>query len=738
MTRISLIGRIRYFVNILIVTQGILLALLTIFFLDQKYIETWRNYQSGNESITVYLRDIPADENQSVENYFYEMANKERLFIVRRDSLLENDGGFGGYKFGVCGIVSDTTSELSFMGQKIVNVSQIEQLLSSKNTESTLGMDEGSIHMIADIPGFCFGDKIVIKQLTQLVNESETINGVYTVSGDLASTDNFLNGLTDIAELTQDELLTPMSGEIQDNSFTRDILIVLLFVQIVLNSVALLVIAVRNLDKQGKLALLGWSKAAFIHGIFGDNFLFTIICIPILIIAGYLISGWNQISGILFSFFALSAFINVLITALEMAIASIVIVLTKSIDAIRGRIPKKALYILGVFGYLIFSAGITFCGSYVDQPIQYLAENARLAKQWNSVADYEILSDISVGEDADSFTGRSKQLDEDIYNWYSDIAGEEGVYLINTTYYDNDVLALWKQNNLYQSIPDKPFWYFVASPNYLEMLEIHVPDNLIRKAEKGTRVYLFPENMSETNRSQIERWFEESTAKNLSDGDIQTRFTKHPQFEYSTYEADTDFFTWATASEHSSVTKEPVIYIATPENMRYFETESLRANGFEGYIKFSDEATMVKYTDPSVFAQYHLSDNEITFSKVSNYIDGLQKELWLTMSWFGLVFLVLLVILIGLLIILATIFRIANQEKINVKKFLGFSFWQIYRGPVIFLAGVGGIELLTMLILQSKFGFMLMVLVLLLQALIFIKYMSRNELERVLLAFKGD
>lgn len=738
MKRISLIGRIRHFVNILIVMQGILLALLTIFFLDQRYIETWRNYQSSNESITIYLRDIPTDENQSIENYFYEMANKERLFIVRRDSLLENDGEFGGYKFGVCGIPSNTTSELSFMGQKIVNVSQIEQLLSSKNTESTLGMDEGSIHMIADIPGFRFGDKIVIKQLTQIVNESGTINGVYTVSGDSASTNNFLNGLTNIVELTQDELLTPMSGEIQDNSFTRDILIVLLFVQIVLNSVALLVIAVRNLDKQGKLALLGWSKAAFTHGIFGDNFLFTIICIPILIIAGYLISGWNQISGILFSFFAFSAFINVLITALEMAIASIVIVLTKSIDAISGRIPQKALYILGVFGYLIFSVGITFCGSYVDQPIQYLTENAKLAKQWNRVADYEILSDISVGEDADSFTGRSKQLDEDIYNWYSDIAGEEGVYLINTTYYDNDVLTLWKQNNLYKSIPDKPFWYFAVSPNYLEMLGIHVPDDLIQKAEKGTRVYLFPENMSETNRSQIEGWFKESTTKNLSDGDIQTQFTKHPQFEYSTYEIDTDFFTWATTSEHSAVTKEPVIYIATPQNMRYFETESLRASGFEGYIKFSDVATMVKYTDQSIFAQYNLSDNEITFSKVSNYIDGLQKELWLTMSWFGLVFLVLLIILIGLLIILATIFRIANQEKINVKKFLGFNFWQIYRGPIIFLTGVGGIELLTMLILQSKFGFMLMVLVLLLQALIFIKYMSRNELERVLLAFKGD
>ena len=635
MKRISLVGRIRHFVNILIVMQGILLALLTIFFLDQKYIETWRSYQSNNESISIYLRDIPTEENQTIENYFYEMSNKDGLFIVRRDSLLENDGGFGGYKFGICGVTSNTTSEISFMGQKIVDVYRIDQLLSSENIESTLGMDEGSIHMLAEIPGFRFGEKIVIKQLTQIINESGTINGVYTVSGDTISRNNFLNGLADIVELTEDELLTPMSGEIQDNSFARDILIVLLFVQIVLNSVALLVIAVRNLDKQGRLALLGWSKADFIHGIFGDNFLFTILCIPILIIAGYLISGWNQISGILFSFFAFSAFINVLITALEMAIASMVIVLTKSIDAISGRIPKKALYILGIFGYLIFSVGITFCGSYVDQPIQYLTENAKLAKQWDSVADYEILSNISVGEDTDSFTGRSKQLDQDIYNWYSDIAGEEGVYLVNTTYYDNEVLTLWKQNNLYESIPDRPFWYFALSPNYLEMLEIHVPDDLIQKAEKGTRVYLFPESMSETNRYQIEGWLKESTTKNLSDGDIQTQFTKNPQFEYSTYETDIDLFTWATTSEHSAVAKEPVIYIATPQNMRYFETESLKASGFEGYIKFSDEATMVKYIEQSILAQYSLLDNDITFSKVSNYIDGLQKELWLTMSWFG-------------------------------------------------------------------------------------------------------
>ena len=71
---------------------------------------------------------------------------------------------------------------------------------------------------------------------------------------------------------------------------------------------------------------------------------------------------------------------------------------------------------------------------------------------------------------------------------------------------------------------------------------------------------------------------------------------------------------------------------------------------------------------------------------VHNYIDGLQKELVTTLMWFGIVFVMLMLILIGLLLTLATVFRIVNQEKINVKKFMGFSFLQLYRKPIILLS----------------------------------------------------
>lgn len=276
------------------------------------------------------------------------------------------------------------------------------------------------------------------------------------------------------------------------------------------------------------------------------------------------------------------------------------------------------------------------------------------------------------------------------------------------------------------------------SPNYLEKLGVQVSEEVVKKAENGVRVYLLPESMTEEEQMRIKGWIEENTVKSISEGDIPTEFTKNPQFDYITYKNHMDFFAWNTSSKFEATEKNPVIYIATPQNMRYFETESLKANGFNGYIKFRDEKTMRKCTNKDLMSKYNLSDNEIVFTEVKSYIDGIQKELMLTLSWFGLVFLVLLVILTGILLTLATIFRIANQERINVKKFLGFSFWQIYRIPFLFITGMSVTEIIVMLILQSKFGILLMLVVFVIQLLVFVKYMSQDELKRVLLAFKGD
>jgi hypothetical protein len=256
------------------------------------------------------------------------------------------------------------------------------------------------------------------------------------------------------------------------------------------------------------------------------------------------------------------------------------------------------------------------------------------------------------------------------------------------------------------------------------------------EAKAGTRLYLLPSTLSEHERDQMMEWIREDTTRDLSPGSIQTGFTKEPRFSFVTYEPSQHFFTWGTTSDSSMEERAPIIYVATPENMRYFETESLRANGFDGYLKFANADAMDRYTRTEVFARFGLSDNELNFLPVQDYIDGLQKGILLALLWFGGALLVLVLILIGLLLTLATIFRIANQEKINVKKFLGFSFWQLYRGPLFMLVALTVVELVITILLQSKLDFLLMSAVAIIQGLIFWRYMSRNELKQLMSSLK--
>ena len=153
---------------------------------------------------------------------------------------------------------------------------------------------------------------------------------------------------------------------------------------------------------------------------------------------------------------------------------------------------------------------------------------------------------------------------------------------------------------------------------------------------------------------------------------------------------------------------------------------------------FADMQTDMKCTNTDILSYYNLTDNDLIFVDVHNYIDGLQKELGTTLMWFGIVFVMLMLILIGLLLTLATVFRIVNQEKINVKKFMGFSFLQMYRKPIILLSILIILELIAMLVIGSKFGLLLVLMVSAIQVIIFVKYMTHNEIKNVLIAFKGE
>ncbi|MFP3153193.1 hypothetical protein LQZ18_01955 [Lachnospiraceae bacterium ZAX-1] len=738
MLKKSLYVKHRFLGNMMVIVQGLILILLTIAVVSQQYLNAWQAYPADDRATAIYLHDIPSDKEFQTEIGIKSVADKYSLFIIRRESMLDNEGSVRGFVLGVYGDARSNDIALSFYDQKVLSGGSFETLMNSDSADSTLGVEAGSVNSLGDIASFRFYERFVVKHLSQLIDDSGGINGAYYFIGvDADTKTEFLSDISAVSGLSENDLLTEKSGEIQVSGLMRKVPNVLLAADIFLNLIFFVVLAVRSLEKQGKLTLLGWSKAAFIREIFGVYFITSIIAVPILIIGGLIISGWGGFFAALLSFFAGAAALNLLLTLAEIAVASVVIIMTKPLDSIKGRIPKKPLYALTVLAYMIISVGFMVSGSAMDLPMKDLSENARLSKNWANVSNYQLMRSISLGQDESSFKGQSKQLDEDLYNWYSSVSQEDGVYLIQAQYYGSDILDIWA-GGVYSSVPAAPYWRFTISPNYAEKIGIQLDPETISQAESGKRLYLIPDTLIGAERDTMIALIEEQDVMGIGAGDIQTKFTQDKEFLFIFYTPDKEFFTWAADSKGGTMAAAPIIYVATPENMRFFETGSLKASGLNGYIKFENESVMNKYAQADILSRFNLSDNAVAFTAVRVYIDGLQKDIMQTIVWFGAAFLVLIVILTAMLLTFATVFRVSNQEKINVKKFLGFSFFQLYRMPILFILCAVALEVVAMVLFRSKFGLLLVVLSSLIQGLIFRKYMSCCEIKQLLSAFKGE
>ena len=98
--------------------------------------------------------------------------------------------------------------------------------------------------------------------------------------------------------------------------------------------------------------------------------------------------------------------------------------------------------------------------------------------------------------------------------------------------------------------------------------------------------------------------------------------------------------------------------------------------------------------------------------------------------------LVIMTVLSLLLIALASIFKMINQEEINVKKLLGYSFIQIYRRPLLLLILSIILEMIVMVLGQSRLGICVVSLVGLIELMIFWIYVSRDTFQSIIKEFK--
>ena len=222
-------------------------------------------------------------------------------------------------------------------------------------------------------------------------------------------------------------------------------------------------------------------------------------------------------------------------------------------------------------------------------------------------SQYYAIDHFYFREEGDAFVTAFNKTTVDMYNWYKSIEGEDGVYILHSDHYDDALLEEWRSYHVFDNIPEKGFRYFAVSENYLRDRGYVLTEADSEKVRSGVRLYLLPDSMPEEERTIMEAFLREDALHGLSgDPMIPTVFEAEHAIEFRTYH-----FEGTLETENEGGIKDPVIYVCSSANMRYFESESLTATGkTDSYIKLTKEAyeRFVKNSLPE-----ELKERQITF-----------------------------------------------------------------------------------------------------------------------------
>lgn len=228
---------------------------------------------------------------------------------------------------------------------------------------------------------------------------------------------------------------------------------------------------------------------------------------------------------------------------------------------------------------------------------------------------YYAIDHFYISEEGEAFKEIFNKLTVDTYNWYRSIEGEDGVYILHSDHFTQDILEEWRTYQAYETIPEEEFWYFAVSENYLEDIGFEVTEEQKKMIHDGIRLYLLPDAMTDEQEETMRKFLQEEAEYGMDIPPmIPTVFHENRETAFMTYSFDGGLDS-VTEGEISS----PVIFLASCENMKYFESESLIATGkTDSYIKLTKEA-YDKYVKASFPEE--LKNRNVTFlpiSKINN------------------------------------------------------------------------------------------------------------------------
>ncbi|MFW0169848.1 hypothetical protein [Rothia sp. P4278] len=677
------------------------------------YTATLEGYLAEGKHFT--LSGVSSGNTAVVQSYLETETTRRQAFLVRADDKLSAvDGSAAGTHWGVLADRAHLTSvpELDYLGISILNRENLTELLAAEEGK-TLGLYKVSEDTLETLPEVTFAPGFSLGKLSDLVEETGTINGSYTVYG-LGEEEfaDFVSGLSTLTGSSEENLLTPLSGHAKDAGLLP------VFVTLAVLSLALLLTLVffiyvtQGAKELGTYLILGWSKTDYLINLF-KPILYCLL--PALLIT--LFGSWLTLHSFGFSVEMLPALFypfgaTVFITVLSFLLSSLVVIGMKPIHAVRGYTPQKLFAFMLAGAFVATSAGLYITASYLDGPLKEVEKTATVQREWGRVADEYILYSQSAGSDSTSFTGQSTEYAADFYRWYASIENESGVSLVNTYYVDQQLLQQWRE--LGEEVPTREFWYMAASPSYLQKIGLQIPAETLERAEAGQQVFLLPDHFNQEDLASISGWLKaEALRKGQAEQDISTPFTQNPVSYLDSYSPGEGLFTWSADPRQDFRSRDVVIYVATAANMTYFESESLAASGLaDSYVKLSEEAVN-QYTSAAYLSRYGLADNQPVFISSESFVAGLQKSLRQYLQLFGTVTLLLVLLVAVALSAFTGIYSLLNRNKIAVLRLLGHSLLASFKPAylLVILTNLGGLAV--MVLASSQVGIILALIMLL-------------------------
>ncbi|MGY3778921.1 hypothetical protein [Isobaculum melis] len=702
-----------------IVIQVLLCLLTSAFFLSEIYKKNVTNYGINlPNSLQFSITSLSKDNTDMTHDL---LLNSPGTLI--RQTPQSTSNGNDSINVQIGGLV-DNAPALEFLGNTIIDSSDLHRLLTSENRNATIGMNIGSKDTIKELQTPLFGVSIYFSKLSTSLDD--TLLGNYVLVGlNSEQQAEFISKLSEVTSISKNDLLFPQSGYTIDSGLVGIVLSIGLFLTVLILGILVVSYTLASIKEIGSLALLGWGKVQILNQLFSPIFWFSLYLIPVSMVVSLTFYSFN-LNILRYSLTA--GIINTFIVLIILGISSFILFTINSLNAIKGILPKKILYLFVAFLYLLSSLGLLVVSYALDAPIQQVAQNKRLLSAWSNVGEYETLKTVFPGENQTSIAGLSDQLDHEMYNWYQSMENNPGVYYITSQYYDEKILFTLKES-ANQSVPNSPFTLITASPNYVQDHNINIPERDIEKANQGIRVFLIPNHWSDKQVETAKKWLSEEVLSELIDSSFENEFYKNKNIEFIKYDMTSDVFTWATQKEEPTFTKEAIISIVTTANMTPFDAGNLRANVLTGPLKFKSKKIMTENTKH--LSKYDLDDNDLEFTPVTKFVDGLQKQLTQTIAFFGSVIAFIVIIIMLILVSMAFIFSIVNGRTIFVKEIIGFSSTMIYKNVMLFVLIMGLIELLITLLLKATLGMILIPVIVILQLMTIRLFIKKHAIQNI-------